>query len=90
MSDISQDEELRARLQDPAKRMELWQRMNSTATFNPFTPSGMFLARSRCTLPLMGWLKVLTSRNHPPADFSQFAFPQCGGHLSRHFSHLNT
>jgi len=43
MTDNSQkdfDEELQARLLDPTKRFELWQRMNSAA--NPSTPCGMF------------------------------------------------
>jgi len=42
MTDNSQDfdEELQAKLLDPTKRFELWQRMNSAA--NPSIPCGMF------------------------------------------------
>ena len=36
------DEELQTRLQDPAKRMELWQQFNSASAHNPFTSCGMF------------------------------------------------
>ena len=45
MSDNSQgnfDQELLARLQDPAKRLELWQRMTKVSPHNSFTPRGTF------------------------------------------------
>ena len=42
MSDISQDNEFLARLQDPTKRIELWQWLNSASLYNSFTPCGMF------------------------------------------------
>ena len=36
------DQELLARLEDPAKRLELWQRMNSASPHNSFAPRGTF------------------------------------------------
>ena len=36
------DQELLARLQNPAKRLELWQRMSSASPHNSFTPRGTF------------------------------------------------
>ena len=86
MSDNSQgnfDQELLARLQDPTKRLELWQRMT---TASPSPHVGCSLARYRRSLPLVGRLKVLGFNSHS----NLAAFPQCGGRLYHHFSHLNT